>query len=164
MKTLVTISTGASRGIALLEVLLCSFILATGILAVLNMQTLALGTVQSSTHLLRAEWLLNDMLERMKANPSGFAAALATGPNGRVVEHCETLSGCTVRELAAHDLAGWQQQLAELLPEGYGEIEPATIPDFPSTAALFRVRVRWQGSDQGNGYMPAPVSGAIVVL
>lgn len=164
MKTPVTITIGTNRGIALLEVLLCSFILATGVLAVLNMQTLALGTVQSSAHLLRAEWLLNDMLERMKANPPGFAAALATGPNGRVSEYCETVSGCTVRELAAHDLAVWHQRLAALLPGGYGEIEPATIADFPSTAVLFRVRVRWQGSDQNNGYMSAPVSSAIVVL
>lgn len=164
MKTFISISTGASRGIALLEVLLCGFILTSGILAVLNMQALALGTVQSSTHLMQAEWLLNDMLERMKANPSGFAAALTSGPNGRVFEHCETVSGCTVRELAAHDLAGWQQRLAELLPEGYGEIEPATIPDFPSTAVLSQVRVRWQGSEQGNGDMSAPVISAIVVL
>lgn len=161
MKSRPAIRPGSSQGIALLEVLLCSFILATGIMAVLNMQTLALGAAQGNGHLLRAEWLLHDMLERMKANPSGFSTALAANPTGVILERCESPGGCSTAELAAHDLARWHRRLAELLPGGYGEIEPATVTGFPPAVELYRVHVSWQVSD---GYSPAPGSSAIVVL
>jgi len=164
MKTLAAIRSGPIQGVALLEVMLCSFLLASGLVAVLSMQTLALGNAQTSGHLLRAEWLLNDMLERMKANPSGFIATLAAEPNGRVRGHCESISGCTAEELAAHDLARWHQRLAELLPGGYGEIRPATLPGFPLAARLYQVRVRWQGNDQDYGFASAPDSSGMVAL
>lgn len=164
MKTYAAISSAPSRGTALLEVLLCSFILATGVLAVLNMQTLALGTTRASEHLMRAEWLLNDMLERMKANPSGFAAALEIWPTGHILARCETLSGCTAEQLAAHDLARWYQRLAEWLPGGYGEINPARWAEFPQTARLYLVHVRWQGNDPGDSHAAMPGSSAMVAL
>ncbi len=155
---------GFARGIALLEVLICSFILATGIVAVLNMQTLAVGVTLNSGHLLQAEWLLNDILERIKANPSGYQVALATGADGHVHDYCETLTACSAAELAEHDLARWQQRLAERLPGGYGTIEPVALPAFPPAARPYRVRVHWQGSIHGHGPASSPVSSGIVVL
>ncbi|MBC55099.1 MAG: type IV pilus modification protein PilV [Gammaproteobacteria bacterium] len=164
MKACAVIRPSLSRGIALLEVLLCSFILATGILAVLNMQALALGTAQTSAHLMRAEWLLNDILERMKANPTGFSAALESGAGGGLLGRCETLNGCTAAQLATHDLAQWQQRLTEWLPGGHGEIQPANWADFPSSATLYHVQVRWHGNDAGRGDAPVPRSSAMVAL
>jgi len=149
---------------ALLEVLMSSFILATGILAVINMQTLAMGTVQTNGYLLQAEWLLNDMLERSKANPTGFIVALSTWPDGRFNARCESPAGCSMAELAAHDLADWQRRLAERLPGGYGEIEPVTIRELPSPATPYRISVRWQGSKNSGRDTQVPVSSGIVVL
>lgn len=148
----------------MLEVLLSSFILATGILAALNMQTLAVGTAQTNGHLLQAEWLLIDILERIKANPSGFSVALAAWPDGQSDARCESPTGCTTTELAAHDMAGWQRRLAERLPGGYGEIEPVTMAEFPSPVAAYRVSVRWLGSENSGGDAQMPVSSGIVVL
>jgi type IV pilus assembly protein PilV len=164
MKAPAPVSFGPGRGLALLEVLLSSFILATGLLAVLNMQTLAVGTAQTNGHLLQAEWLLHDMLERIKANPSGFGVALAAWPDGQSDARCESPTGCTTTELAAHDLAGWQRRLAERLPGGYGEIEPVTMAEFPLPAATYRVSVRWLGSGNNDGDAQLPASSGIVVL
>lgn len=154
---------------ALLEVLISSVIMATGMLAMLSMQTLALGTTLANSHLLQAEWQLNDLLERMKANPEGFAASLPTHPRGHVTMQCETVPGCSPAELAAHDLARWHQRLEALLPAGYGEISAATIEDYPLSARVYRVRVRWLGQDGrsregGGGAVQMPVSSGIVAL
>lgn len=152
-----------ARGVALLEVLLSSFIMATGMLAMLSMQTLALGTAQRNADLLQAEWLLNDMLERMKANPGGFVLALQAVPEGRVTALCETLSACSPYELAAHDLASWHYRLETLLPAGHGEISVMQIPGYPPASRVYRVRVRWQGQ-HGGGARQIPASSGIVVL
>jgi Tfp pilus assembly protein PilV len=143
---------------------LASFILGTGILAVLNMQALALSTSQNNSHLLRAEWLLNDMLERMKANPFGFLTALQLLPEGKINAQCESAPGCSPEELAAHDLARWRQRLTASLPEGHGEIEATTIAGYSHSARVFRVTVRWQGSRGSGRATQMPDSSGIVVL
>ena len=152
---------GKRQGIALIEVLLSSFIMTTGILAVLSMQTMALARAQTNSHLLQAEWLLNDMLERMKANPSGFAISLQARPQGLVKAQCETMSGCSPAELAAHDLARWHHRVVSLLPAGNAEIRSMTVAGYPESARAYQVFVRWQ-KDQGT--LAMPVSSGIVVL
>ncbi|OFE11031.1 type IV pilus modification protein PilV [Pseudohongiella acticola] len=151
-------------GIALFEVLLTSFILAAGILAVLNMQAMAVATSQNNSHQQRAEWLLHDMLERMKANPQGFWHALQVSPDGEPNAQCLTMTGCSPAELAAHDLANWQQQLVETLPVGSGEIKSTTLAGYPHTARAYRVSVHWQGSQGSGSATQRPDSSAIVVL
>lgn len=163
MRQALIAGSGRARGVALLEVLVSSFIMATGMLAMLSMQTLALGTAQRNADLLQAEWLLNDMLERMKANPGGFVLALQAQPGGRVNTLCETLSACSPAELALHDLANWYHRLETLLPAGHGEISVLEIPGYPPSSRVYRVRVGWQGQ-QGGGARQIPASSGIVVL
>lgn len=151
-------------GTALLEVLLSSFIIATGVAAILTMQTLGTATTQANRHFLQAEWLRNDMLERMKANPAGFAAALTNMPQGQVSADCESRVGCSYSELAAHDLAQWHRRLQSLLPSGHGEIEPTTMTGYPDAASVFSVRVSWQGSERDKAVAALSVSSGIVVL
>ncbi|MEX0738476.1 MAG: type IV pilus modification protein PilV [Pseudohongiella sp.] len=150
-----------SRGIALIEVLLSSFIMTTGMLAVLSLQTMALGRTQVTSHLLQAEWLLNDMLERMQANPRGFDRSLQTTPRGRITPRCETLSGCSPAALAAHDLARWHHQVETRLPGGNAEIVPTTVQGYPDSARIYQVSVLWQTAQ---GPLALPGSSAIVVL
>ena len=152
---------GKGQGIALVEVLLSGFIMTTGILAELSMQTMALARAQTNSHLLQAEWLLSDMLERMKANRSGFVISLQVLPRGLVKAQCETVSGCSPAELAAHDLARWYHRVATLLPTGNVEIRPVTVAGYPESARTYQVFVRWQ-TDQDTWAMP--VSSGIVVL
>ncbi|HDZ10294.1 type IV pilus modification protein PilV [Pseudohongiella sp.] len=151
-------------GMALLEVLLSSFIIATGIAAVLSMQALGVGTVQANRHFLQAEWLLYDMIERMKANPAGFAASLANMPQGQVNVDCESRTGCWYIELAAHDLAQWHWQLQSLLPSGRGEIVPTPMAGYPDAARVYRVLVRWHGSEDDEQFASMPLSSGVVVL
>lgn len=151
-------------GMALLEVLISSLIVATGILAVLSMQTQALATTQTNRHFLQAEWLLNDMLERMKANPAGFAQSLENTPQGEITVACETSVGCSSTELAAHDLAQWYWRLEALLPAGRGEIALTSLAGFPDAARVYRVLVQWHGSKDDSHIGSIPHSSAIVVL
>lgn len=135
--------------------------MATGVLTVLSMQTLALSRTLANTHLLQAEWLLNDMLERMKANPAGFASSLSDQPTGQLTPQCETVSGCSPVQLAAHDLAYWYQRVETLLPGGGADVVPATLDGFPDSTPAYQLRVHWQN---GQDALTMPVSSGVVVL
>ena len=152
---------GRHGGIALIEVLISSFIMATGMLAVLSMQTMALSRVQANTQLLQAEWLLNDMLERMKGNPLGFASVLPARPGGQQMAHCQTRTGCSPAELAAHDLVRWHERIETLLPGGRGEVLPVSLTVYPEGKPIYQVRVVWQ---LGQGDLQMPVSSGLVAL
>lgn len=153
-----------SGGMALVEVLLSSLLVTTGMLAVLSMQTQALATAQSNRQFMQAEWLLNDMLERMKANPGGYARALTSTAQGEVNVACETPAGCSSMALAAHDLALWYGRLESSLPAGHGEITPTSMPGFPDAASVYRVLVQWHDYAGDSHGAAMPHSSSIVVL
>ena len=133
----------SARGFTMVEVLVALTILAIGLLGLAGLQ--ASGLRYSGNSALRTQALLlsQDIVERMRANPTGVTAesyevASADAFNGLAATpnpNCGA-ANCTPAQLAAYDLVTWKNTILNRLPAGVGATATsATIlitPNSPS--------------------------------
>jgi type IV pilus assembly protein PilV len=111
------------RGITLLESLVAIVVMALGILGILGVQMRTLSDTQTGVRRAQAIRLIEDMGERMKANPSALANLSSYVSNfaaSPTVPSCA--SGCTAANLATYDVAVWKRTVRESLPLGKASI------------------------------------------
>lgn len=109
------------RGSSLLEVLITLLVFAVGMLGMAALQLNALQGSADSAQRSQSTWLLQDIAERVRANPEGSAAAYATAPNCAALpaQRCAdyynpstaakvTATNCTAAQMAAFDR--WEAQ------------------------------------------------------
>jgi type IV pilus assembly protein PilV len=131
------------RGITMVESLVALVVLSVGMLGIAGLHLASLKTGRTALLRTQAVNLVNDMADRIRANPrardaydSGdYAAAPAT-------HDCVTVSNCSSAELAEDDLARWLAQVDATLPAAVAAI------DFVAAAATGRpdqysVSVQW---------------------
>jgi type IV pilus assembly protein PilV len=143
-----------SRGFSLIEVLVAVVILAVGILGVAGLQVVSMQ--QNRSALLRAQALQmgTDMLDRMRANPTGTYTGIAfeDGPDGATTT-CINQT-CSEAQMATFDISQWKCSLnssdADGDPEpvcvalGIGGVLPNGAGSIAKVGAVHEVRVRWQ--------------------
>ncbi len=161
------------RGASLIEVLVAMLVMAIGLLGSTGAQLTSLRLSESARQVSEATLLLQDMLERMHANPQGVAsgaylqsgADTATEAETETNENedsnaCLTLPGCAPDVMAARDLQVWQASLAHRLPGGTGQVCPAAPdPDelsgeaagcaAASASQAYLVIIEWDGNRDG---------------
>ena len=111
------------RGITLLESLVAIVVMALGILGILGVQMRTLSDTQTGVRRAQAIRLIEDMGERMKANPSALANLSSYVSNfaaSPTVPSCA--SGCTAANLATYDVAVWKRTVRQSLPLGKASI------------------------------------------
>ena len=111
------------RGITLIESLVAIVVMALGILGILGVQMRTLSDTQTGVRRAQAIRLIEDMGERMKANPSALANLSSYVSNfaaSPTVPSCA--SGCTAANLATYDVAVWKRTVRESLPLGKASI------------------------------------------
>ena len=111
------------RGITLFESLVAIVVMALGILGILGVQMRTLSDTQTGVRRAQAIRLIEDMGERMKANPSALANLSSYVSNfaaSPTVPSCA--SGCTAANLATYDVAVWKRTVRESLPLGKASI------------------------------------------
>ena len=111
------------RGITWLESLVAIVVMALGILGILGVQMRTLSDTQTGVRRAQAIRLIEDMGERMKANPSALANLSSYVSNfaaSPTVPSCA--SGCTAANLATYDVAVWKRTVRESLPLGKASI------------------------------------------
>ena len=111
------------RVITLLESLVAIVVMALGILGILGVQMRTLSDTQTGVRRAQAIRLIEDMGERMKANPSALANLSSYVSNfaaSPTVPSCA--SGCTAANLATYDVAVWKRTVRESLPLGKASI------------------------------------------
>lgn len=103
---------GRQRGVGLVEVLVAVLVLAVGFLAAGRMQVTALRNNQNAYHDSQAQLLLDDMVDRMRANRAGVrdGAYDNVSTTDATSTNC-TSSGCNAAALAAYDLYQWSLSL-----------------------------------------------------
>ncbi len=114
----------AQRGSSLIEVMVALTILAIGMLGMIQLQIKASQENQLAYYYSQAMYLADDLVERMRANPSnpnGYLVAIGDVVNGVSADQCET-ANCTSTQLARWDLKKWKDNLAEMLPQGDGSV------------------------------------------
>jgi type IV pilus assembly protein PilV len=133
------------RGFTLVEALIALVLLSLGLLGACAM---LLGSLQSHADALReiaAVQLLQDIAERIRANPlagAGYDTREATP----LAAACDLASPCAARELAAADLAQFLGSAQRLLPGtetvASVQFEPAIGP---AAADRYAITLSWRG-------------------
>lgn len=115
----------AQRGITLLESLVALVILAIAILGMLGAQLNTLADTQASVRRSQAVRLVEDLAERIKSNPNGFAGLALYESDWEASSStdadCEA-SACDADTLAQWDLAQWRQSVEQTLPFGQANV------------------------------------------
>ena len=119
MKTHTT-SSHHQQGSSLLEVMISLFVLAIGLLGALAMQTQSMQHNQSSYAFMQSVYLASDIVERIRANPTGIYITPQTNLAGSAAVVCAT-TGCTVAQQKANDFFDLSRALVPL-PLGKLEI------------------------------------------
>ncbi len=150
------------QGFSIIEVIIATLILTVGILGVAGLQVVSLQ--QNHRSLLRSEALQigNDMLDRMRANPTQtYAPILYAADPVSSAMNCVAVA-CTPAQMAVYDIAQWKcgidpidpssslpfaicttfGKTVTVLPEGEGQIQLA--------AGVHSVFVRWVDDRDGN--------------
>ncbi|MBT8087038.1 MAG: type IV pilus modification protein PilV [Gammaproteobacteria bacterium] len=108
------------QGFTLIEVLVALLILSFGLLGIANLQLGGVSKSRNSFERSQAILLANEIVERIRANAPGAAGGgydLASGDTAPTPSsNClGTSADCSPAELAAADLANWQQRVEDLL-------------------------------------------------
>ncbi|HRJ53299.1 MAG TPA: type IV pilus modification protein PilV [Candidatus Thiothrix moscowensis] len=93
-------------GLSLLEVLVSTLVLSAGLLGLASLQIAGMKTSHNSHQMQQATWLVNDLLEHMRANRSAALAGDYAGATDCLTapDTLCTSGSCTPAQLAAYDL------------------------------------------------------------
>lgn len=151
----------ACRGMTLVEVLVAVLVFAVGLLGIAGLQVVAKKTNYDAVQRTTASMLVQDMVERMRANDEALDAYVSSevgrGQTGNEPSpNCRHGTPCTAAQLAVHDLWEWEQALdgaAELQgAETTGGLsQPTGCVSGPTSggAGDYTVTVVWRGLRRG---------------
>ncbi|OQX10275.1 MAG: type IV pilus modification protein PilV [Thiothrix lacustris] len=102
-------------GLSLIEVLIATVVLSTGLLGLAGLQIAGMKTTHNSYQMQQATWIVYELLERMRANNSevfredaagnAVSSYLQTKPDcGEDAPVCANATSCTGSEIAAIDI------------------------------------------------------------
>lgn len=132
-----------AKGTSLIEVLVASLILASGILCLLTLQASASGIGILSAQRQQASLMLMELAELSRISPQTFSRidpaliAAVEGDSGL----CAVSLACTPVEFFYHELGVWAHHLAQRLPHADFSIEVME----QQGQIVWRVEVSWRG-------------------
>ena len=132
-----------NKGFSLIEVLVAVVILSFGLISIAALQINSKAVSYDSIQRTAAAQLAQDIIGKMRSNPTGAANYLGTynGPDGGAAPTC--VSPCTETEVAAIDIYNWR----EALNSATGGVESpiACITTLASTN-YYNISITWQGT------------------
>ena len=172
-----TARTQKITGVALIEILISLLILSVGVIGLSNVQINAKRVAQEALQRTKAASLASDMLERIRANPKGFAAynGAEVGRSSASTEPADCrLVACAPADVAARDLWEWEQALdgadeTRMADDQTRQVGGLYLPygcvvtDFGGQAGRVQVTIAWEGF-RDLGYTGANTCGAILGL
>ncbi len=169
-----------AAGFTLIEVLAAFVILSIGLLGIVSLQAVSKSAQYQAMQRARAVTLADDILERIRVNPTAVqtysaAAALGGGELGDTPDTNCLTTACDPNALAAFDLWAWEQSLdgaSETLTKGGvttnagGLVNPRGCIEFTPDAGkvntgVISVIVQWQGLEStSDGFTSGDACGA----
>lgn len=139
------------HGISLLESLVAIVVMSLGILGILGVQMRTLSNTQTSLFRSQAIHLIEDLNERMMANPNAFLnienylVDWDTTPSAAT--NCFS-TACSSDALASFDLANWKAQVLSSLPNGNGSVFLAEDETLENNRRQVGVMISWRENEQ----------------
>ena len=130
----------SQKGFSLIEVMVSMVLLTASMLGLAALQNAS--TKFDHQAYLRTQSVIQtgDMIDRMRANNAGVGSGyyLISPVPTSYKKNCNLVAiTCSAEELATHDIVVWNQQNANLLPEGTGSITGDI------STSTYKVSVRW---------------------
>jgi type IV pilus assembly protein PilV len=142
------------RGFTLLEVLIAVLLLSVGLLGIAGLQLLSKQSNFEALQRTTASMLAQDIIERMRGNPTALATYVASG--GKLGEgetplsatNCTT-SKCLPAQLALYDLYEWQEAILGAAEKSGsndtgGLVSPTACITGPAPGT-YNIAVAWRG-------------------
>lgn len=152
----------SQHGFSLLEVMIALLVLAVGLLGLAALQNMGLRLNHQSYERTQATILIDDMIDRMRANPAAVVAGTynlgLTGTPPTAAQNCEASICTTPAAVAAYDMNRWITAIAGTITQraalagGQGSIAAG------AGASLFVVSVSWQEQN-----LPAAITQQVTV-
>jgi type IV pilus assembly protein PilV len=146
-------------GFGLVEILVTILILAVGLLSAASLQLLSKRSNYDSAQRTSAAHLAQDLLERMRSNPTALGSYIPGGNLGGntlgdapAVDCADAALDCTPEDVAAYDLWQWEELLDGELENANGEATGGlatptaclTGPGFGGTGT-YSIAIAWRG-------------------
>lgn len=133
----------AQTGFTMVEVLVALVMLAIGLLGIAALYLNSLQSGRTAIYRTQAINLAADLADRIRMNRTAQAAYATLFADAEVVVGaCDTTGGCSDANLASTDLSRWKGTIAQLLPNGQGQV--VVIPPVAAgEPANYVVTVRW---------------------
>jgi len=137
------------RGVSLLEVLIAIVVLALGLLGILVVQMRTLADTQTSVRRAQAIRLIEDLSERIRANPNALNPDVLSqyvvdwGEAGSPGACAEAGAVCAPADLAAEQINAWKQSVMQNLPSG-----DAMTFRVPGNGLQLGVLVSWRQNER----------------
>jgi type IV pilus assembly protein PilV len=146
------LSVARQRGISLLESMIAIVLVALGVLGILGVQLRTLADTQTAVRRAQAIRLIEDLSERMRANPSALSPAVLSryqvgwGTVSGAVPNCA--SGCTAADMARADIAAWKQTVTASMPLGDAAVFAVTDASGDNTRTQLGVMLAWRENER----------------
>ncbi len=134
--------TSLQSGFSLIEAMVSLVVVSVGMIGIASLYGQGLGASRTALSRTQAVTLAGDMADRIRSNRQGGASFGGVAANS----NCDPGGGvnCTPAQMAAHDLWGWSNQVAQQLPNGAGTVQyAATVPP------TFTIQITWQETGLG---------------
>jgi type IV pilus assembly protein PilV len=137
----------SESGFTMVEVLVALVVLAIGLLGIAALYLNSLQAGRTAIYRTQAVNLAADLADRIRVNRTAVAGygnvfndAFAEVP--ACFPTVFPTGGCTAAELATSDLSRWKASLAQLLPNGQGQVV-VTLPVALGEPANYVITVQW---------------------
>lgn len=139
------------RGFTLVEVLVALVIFAVALLGIAALHIESLNSGRTALNRTQAVTLAADLADRIRANREACNVVDPLSPatcnyegTGTENTNCESVTGCTPAELAAHDIFRWRARGAQQLPGFTSSVD--FVDEDPSSdegANVYTITVGW---------------------
>ncbi|NNF51701.1 MAG: type IV pilus modification protein PilV [Gammaproteobacteria bacterium] len=138
-------SPASQRGTTLIETMVALLVLSIGLLGIAAMQMSGLFNNRSGYERSQAVMLAEEILERIRVNPTGAAdgdynTAVGTAETAPAGDCLGAAANCTPAELADEDVGLWKQRLNATLAGGDGAVQVTVVG---SVARSAQITVQW---------------------
>jgi type IV pilus assembly protein PilV len=143
------------EGFTLLEVLIAVLVFSFGLLGIAGMMTISVRNNHNGYLRSQANFLAENMLDRMRANPTAVWNGWYNGDAGINSTFCTLADPCDYQELAEYDVSLWAESLQVVLPNGAGNVNCVNNSALSTTII---------SADPPSIWFPAPVYDGVCTI